>query len=50
MKKLKNSCKNRKHKKPSILSTLYYNYKDNTEYNTFLKNNMLKETNKQKSY
>ena len=46
--KVNNSCKNSKHKKPSILSTLYYNYKDNTENNTFLKNNMLRETNNNK--
>ena len=46
--KVNNSCKNSKHKKPSILSTLYYNYKDNTENNTFLKNNMLKENNNNK--
>ena len=48
--KVNNSCKNSMHKKPTILSTLYYNYKDNTENNTFLKNNILKENiNKKKA-
>ena len=40
---MKNSCKNNRNKKPSILSTLYYNYKDKTENSNFLKNNNLKE-------
>ena len=46
--KANNSCKNNRHKKSSILSTLYYNYKDNTENNNFLKNNYLKENSKNK--
>ena len=46
--KANNSCKNSKNKKPSILSTLYYNYKDNTDNNAFLKSNILKENNNSK--
>ena len=34
---MKNSCKNNRNKKPSFLSTLYYNYKDCTENSNFLK-------------
>ena len=42
--KINNSCK---HKKSSILNSLYYNYKDNSEYN-FLNNNNIKEKNNNK--
>ena len=42
--KINNSCK---HKEPSILNNLYYNYKDIAE-NNFQNNNYLKENNKNK--
>ena len=41
--KVNNSYKNKRNKKSSILDSLYYNYKDNTENNNFFKNNYLKE-------
>ena len=49
--KVNKSYKNNKHKKPSILNTLYYNYnyKDNTDNNNFFKNNFLKENSKNKN-